>query len=157
MAYWLMKSEPEVFGIDHLQQRGRWLWDGVRNYQARNFLRQMQVGDLALFYHSNCKVPAVVGLMRIVRAGYADPTQFEPDNKYYDPKSTLDAPRWTAVDVEFVQRWSELISLQQLKALPELADLALVKKGNRLSLMPMTDAEWQAVLRLHQSTHAVQM
>lgn len=149
MAYWLMKSEPDTFGIDHLQQRGRWLWDGVRNYQARNFLRQMQVDDLALFYHSNCKIPAVVGTMRICRAGYADPTQFEPDSPYYDPKSTLDNPRWTAVDVEFMQKWPVAISLQQLKQVPALADLALVKKGNRLSLMPMSEAEWQAVLQQH--------
>lgn len=147
MAYWLMKSEPDTFGIDHLQQRGSWLWDGVRNYQARNFLRQMQVGDLALFYHSNCKIPAVVGMMRICRAGYADPTQFEPENKYYDPKSTLDAPRWTAVDVEFVQKWQTPVPLHTLRQLPELADLALVKTGNRLSLMPMTAAEWHAVLQ----------
>lgn len=151
MAYWLMKSEPDTFGIDHLQQRGQWLWDGVRNYQARNFLRQMQVDDLALFYHSNCKVPAVVGLMRICRSSYPDPTQFEPDSHYYDPKSSLDHPRWTAVDVEFVEKFAQPIALQDLKQRPELADLALVKKGNRLSLMPMTQREWQAVLQQQQA------
>ncbi|MEC7120753.1 MAG: EVE domain-containing protein [Pseudomonadota bacterium] len=147
MAYWLMKSEPEVFGIDHLAQQQQSLWDGVRNYQARNFMRQMQVGDTALFYHSNCKIPAIVGVMRISRAGYPDPTQFDPDSPYYDPKSTVDQPRWTAVDVAFVEKWAQPLSLQALKAMPELADLALVKKGNRLSLMPLTETEWHAVMQ----------
>lgn len=150
MAYWLMKSEPETFGIDHLQQRGTALWDGVRNYQARNFLRQMKVGDQAFFYHSNCKVPGIVGLMRIHKAGYADPTQFNPEHHYYDPKSTVDNPRWTGVDVEFVEKWPEVLSLTALREIPELADLALVRKGNRLSLMPVTDAQWQAILTAHQ-------
>ena len=148
MAYWLMKSEPDTFGIDHLQAQGTALWDGVRNYQERNFMRQMQAGDQALFYHSNCKVPAIVGQMIISRGGadYPDPTQFNPEHKYYDPKSTLDKPRWTGVDVTFDQKWPHVLPLSQLREMPELQDLALLRKGNRLSLMPLTDAEWQAIL-----------
>lgn len=148
MAYWLMKSEPSVFGIDHLAQRQVALWDGVRNYQARNFLRQMQIGDEALFYHSNCKEPGIVGLMKIARAGYADPTQFDPEHKYYEPKSTVDNPRWTGVDVAFVQKFAQTLSLTQLKTMPELADLALVRKGNRLSLMPVSAEQWQVICAL---------
>jgi predicted RNA-binding protein with PUA-like domain len=119
---------------------------GVRNYQARNFLRQMKNGDLAFFYHSNCKVAGIVGLMRIAKEGYDDPTQFDPEHKYYDPKSTLDKPRWTGVDVEFMEKFQETLSLTELKAMPELADLALVRQGNRLSLMPVSEAQWQAIL-----------
>ncbi len=151
MAYWLMKSEPETFGIEHLKARGTALWDGVRNYQARNFLRQMAVGDEALFYHSNTKVPGIVGQMTISRAGYPDPTQFDPDHKYYEPKSTLDNPRWTGVDVQFGEIWPTMISLEQLRAMPELENLALVRRGNRLSLMPVSTAEWQAIMKKHQN------
>jgi len=146
MAYWLMKSEPSVFGIDHLIDRKVALWDGVRNYQARNFLRQMQKGDLAFFYHSNCEVPGIIGLMRIAREGYADPTQFDPEHKYFDPKSTADNPRWTGVDVEFVEKFNGTLSLAELKTLPELAELALVRKGNRLSLMPVSEEQWRVML-----------
>lgn len=150
MAYWLMKSEPEVFGIDHLAERGVALWDGVRNYQARNFLRQMKTGDQAFFYHSNCKEPGIVGLMTIAREGYADPTQFDPEHKYYDPKSPADNPRWTGVDVAFGEKFKATLSLTTLKTLPELAELALVRKGNRLSLMPVTERQWQLILALCQ-------
>ncbi len=146
MAYWLMKSEPSVFGIDHLIDRKVALWDGVRNYQARNFLRQMQKGDMAFFYHSNCEVPGIVGLMRIAKEGYADPTQFDPEHKYFDPKSTADNPRWTGVDVEFVEKFHGTLSLTALKTLPELAELALVRKGNRLSLMPVSEEQWRVML-----------
>lgn len=149
MAYWLMKSEPESFSITDLAQVQVEPWDGVRNYQARNMMRdQMQVGDLAFFYHSNCKVPAIVGMMKIVKAGYADDTAFDPDEKYYDPKSTPDNPRWYRVDVAFVEQFSTEISLQKLKQQPELTDLALVKKGNRLSIMPVSELEWQCILGL---------
>ena len=141
-----MKSEPSVFGIEHLAQQGVALWDGVRNYQARNFLRQMKKGDMAFFYHSNCKVAGIVGLMRIAREGYADPTQFDPEHKYFEPKSTLDNPRWTGVDVEFVQKFEQTLSLTELKAMPELGDLALVRQGNRLSLMPVSEAQWNVIL-----------
>lgn len=154
MAYWLMKSEPETFGIDHLAAQGVALWDGVRNYQARNFLRQMQVGDAALFYHSNCKVPAIVGQMTIVRAGYPDPTQFNPEHHYYDPKSSADNPRWTGVDVQFVEKWPQVLPLEQLRQMPELENLALLRRGNRLSLMPLTAAEWSAILSVAQLHNA---
>lgn len=147
MAYWLMKSEPETFGIDHLQQRDVALWDGVRNYQARNFLREMKNGDLAFFYHSNCKVPGIVGVMRIHKGGYPDPTQFDANHKYYDPKSPADNPRWTGVDVQFIEKWSDTLSLTTLRDMPELQDLALVRKGNRLSLMPVTEEQWHAILK----------
>ncbi|HNG11344.1 MAG TPA: EVE domain-containing protein, partial [Agitococcus sp.] len=129
-----------------LAQRQVALWDGVRNYQARNFLRQMKNGDLAFFYHSNCKVAGIVGLMRIAKEGYDDPTQFDPEHKYYDPKSTLDKPRWTGVDVEFIEKFKDTLSLTELKTMLELADLALVRQGNRLSLMPVSEAQWQAIL-----------
>jgi predicted RNA-binding protein with PUA-like domain len=149
MAYWLMKSEPNAFSIDDLARVKIEPWDGVRNYQARNMMRdQMQVGDLAFFYHSNCKVPAIVGIMKIVKAGYVDDTAFNPDEKYYDPKSTVDNPRWYRVDVEFVEKFAHEISLHSLKQQPALIDLALVKKGNRLSIMPVSEQEWQSILKL---------
>lgn len=152
MAYWLMKSEPSGFGIHHLQQRGQALWDSVRNYQARNFLRQMQAGDQALFYHSNCKVPGIVGLMTIVRGGYPDPTQFNPEHRYYDPKSTLDKPRWTGVDVEFVEQWPEILPLSTLRTIPALESLPLLQTGSRLSLMPISLEQWAVILQ-HKPHH----
>lgn len=152
MAYWLMKSEPETFGIHHLKARGTALWDGVRNYQARNFLRQMEIGDQAFFYHSNCKVPGIVGVMSISKGGYPDPTQFDAEHKYYEPKAILDNPRWTGVDVTFVEQWPDVLSLTALRDIPELAELALLKKGNRLSLMPVTPEQWQAILKHQPNT-----
>ncbi len=146
MAHWLMKSEPTCFGIDHLQARGTALWDGVRNYQARNFLRQMAVGDRAFFYHSNCATPGIAGTMTIARAGHPDPTQFDPEHRYFDPRATLDRPRWTGVDVQFEEKWPELLPLSVLRTLPELEALPLLQKGSRLSLMPVTPAQWRAIL-----------
>lgn len=151
MAYWLMKSEPNAFSIDDLARVKIEPWDGVRNYQVRNMMRdQMQVGDLAFFYHSNCKIPAIVGIMKIVKAGYVDDTAFDPNEKYYDPKSTVDNPRWYRVDVEFVEKFTREISLHSLKQQPALIDLPLVKKGNRLSIMPVSEQEWQSILKLKQ-------
>ena len=151
MAYWLMKSEPNAFSIDDLAQVKVEPWDGVRNYQARNMMRdQMQAGDLAFFYHSNCKIPAIVGIMKIIKAGYVDDTAFDPDEKYFDPKSKPDNPRWYRVDVEFIEKFAQEISLHILKQQPELADLALVKKGNRLSIMPIAEQQWQFILKLKQ-------
>jgi predicted RNA-binding protein with PUA-like domain len=147
MATWLLKSEPSVFSIDDLQARGTALWDGVRNYQARNFLRTMQVGDEALFYHSSCAEPGIVGRMTLVRTAYPDPTQFNPDSPYYDPKSAADTPRWDSVDVRFAEKFVRVIPLAELKAMPVLAGLALVQKGSRLSVMPVTAAEWNAILQ----------
>lgn len=151
MNYWLMKSEPDVFGIDHLRKRPHQTehWDGVRNYQARNMLRdQMRVGDRVFFYHSNCAEPGIVGLARIVRAGYPDHTALNPDSKYYDPKSDPDNPRWYMVDVQFERKLKRTITLNELKAHPELADMPLVRRGSRLSIMPVTAAQWQYILGL---------
>ena len=149
MNYWLMKSEPDVYGIDDLEQEGTDHWDGVRNYQARNMMRdQMKPGDLAFFYHSNTEVPGIVGIMEIVREGYPDHTAFDPESKYYDPRSDPDNPRWYMVDVRFVRKLRRVIPLAELKRYPQLADMPLVKKGNRLSIMPVTPEQWDFILSL---------
>jgi predicted RNA-binding protein with PUA-like domain len=149
MAYWLLKSEPETFGIDDLYRRPKRTehWDGVRNYQARNYLRDgMRKGDRAFFYHSNCETPGIVGIVEVVREAYPDHTAFDPDDAHYDPKSDPDNPRWLMVDVKFVRKLPRTVSLAELKANPALADMPLVRKGNRLSVMPVSDAEWRAIL-----------
>ena len=151
MAYWLFKSEPDVFGIDHLMQRPDRTepWDGVRNYQARNFMRDgMQAGEQGFFYHSNCAEPGIVGIVRIASESYPDPTAFDPDSKYYDAKSDPAQPRWWLVDVAFVKRFARTVSLRELKAEPRLADMRLVQRGNRLSVMPVEPAHWQTILSL---------
>ena len=155
MGYWLMKSEPDVFGIDDLAARPRQVepWDGVRNYQARNMLRDaMKVGDLAFFYHSNCDPPAIVGIVQIVREGYPDETQFDPEAKYYDPRSARAQPRWYCVDVKFKRRLKRAVTLPELKAHADgpLAGLPLLARGSRLSVMPVTPAQWEFVLSLEQ-------
>jgi predicted RNA-binding protein with PUA-like domain len=144
MRYWLMKSEPDVFGVDDLARAPRktTAWWGVRNYQARNFMRDdMRVGDLALFYHSSCPEPGIAGIMRISRRAYPDVTQFDPASEYYDAKSTRDDPRWVNVDVTLVRR-TRLVSIQELRGHPELADMRVLQRGNRLSITPVSDAEW---------------
>ncbi|OCR02125.1 EVE domain-containing protein [Oscillatoriales cyanobacterium USR001] len=138
MKYWLMKSEPDVYSIADLRRDRTSLWDGVRNYQARNFMREMMPGDLVFFYHSNTKIPGIVGLMRVVETGISDPTQFNKNSKYYDQKSTVDAPRWQTVCVEFVEEFSNLISLDNLKQQFIDNELFLVRKGNRLSVIPIS-------------------
>ncbi len=149
MAFWLMKSEPDAFGIDDLKAVGREPWDGVRNYQVRNMMRDdMRSGDMAFFYHSNCKEPGIVGLMRIVGKAYPDPTQFDPKSKYYDPKSDPADPRWLLVDVRYKRKLKRNIGLQELKAHTELSDFALVKRGNRLSVMPVSERQWEFILSL---------
>lgn len=148
MNYWLMKSEPTVYSIADLQQQRETIWDSVRNYQARNFLRQMQLGDLAFFYHSNTNPPGIVGLMRVVKTGIADPTQFEPTSEYYDPKSTPDAPRWQTVVVEFVEIFSHAISLATLRENFKDEELMLLRRGNRLSVMPVPEAVAQKILAM---------
>jgi predicted RNA-binding protein with PUA-like domain len=151
MKYWLFKSEPEEFGIDDLKKKRSKTehWDGVRNYQARNFMRDdMKIGDQGFFYHSNCDVPGIVGIVEVVKEGYVDHTAFDPDDKHYDPKSDPDKPRWFMVDVKFVERFPDTISLQQLKTNPKLADMRLVQKGNRLSVMPVEKKEWTAILKM---------
>lgn len=145
--YWLMKSEPEVYSIQDLQRDGRSLWEGVRNYQARNYLRDMRVGDLALFYHSNAKPPGVVGVARICREAYPDPTQFDPRSDYYDAKSKPEDPRWSTVDVEFVEAFT-LVSLDALKADSALEGMRVREKGSRLSVQPVDVAHFRRVLRL---------
>ena len=149
MACWLMKSEPDAYSIDDLERDGRTHWDGIRNYQARNFMRDdMRVGDRVLFYHSSCDVPAVVGIARVASEPYADPTQFDPDSKYHDPKSTPEAPRWQLVDIAFERKLSRPVALTELKAHPELDDFLLNKRGNRLSIFPVEDHHWDIVLGL---------
>ena len=148
MAYWLLKSEPSVFSIDDLQRREASLWDGVRNYQARNFLRAMRRGDEAFFYHSSCPEPGIAGIMTVARAAYPDPSQFDPESPYFDPKSPADSPRWDSIDVRFVKRFDAVIPLARLKDTPALSGLALVQKGSRLSVMPVSAEEWQTILAL---------
>lgn len=148
MNYWLMKSEPTVYSIDDLAQGKTELWDGVRNYQARNFLKAMAVGDRAFFYHSNTKPPGIAGLMKIHAATVVDPTQFEADNKYYDPKSSPEDPRWHTVVVAYERTFDHYISLDQLKATFSPEDLQVVKRGNRLSVMPVDKAVAEQILSL---------
>ncbi len=146
--FWLMKSEPDVYSIDDLEQAQRGTWEGVRNYQARNHMRDMRLGDLALFYHSSVTPPGVVGLMRICREAYADDTQFDPKSPYYDGKSRPDAPRWDRVDVEFVEKFPEFVTLEQLKSDPQCEGMLVIKRGMRLSVQPVQAAEFSHVLRL---------
>lgn len=149
MNYWLMKSEPSEFGIDDLINMPNQTehWDGVRNYQARNLMRdEMKIGDQVFFYHSNCEQPGVVGTMEIVREGYPDFLAFDPDDKHFDPKSDPDNPRWFMVDVKYLRKLDRTISLQELKQKPELEGLALVRRGNRLSIMPVTEEHWHFIL-----------
>jgi predicted RNA-binding protein with PUA-like domain len=149
MACWLMKSEPDAYSIDELEKDGREMWDGIRNYQARNMMRDdMRIGDDVFFYHSNCKEPAIVGLARVASEPYPDPTQFDPDEKYYDPKSDAGNPRWILVDVEFVRKLARPLTLAELKAHPGLEGMILTRKGNRLSIMPVSDDHRDLILSL---------
>ena len=149
MAHWLMKSEPEDYSIDDLERDGREMWDGIRNYQARNMMRDdMAIGDDVFFYHSNCKEPAIVGVARVASKPYPDPTQFDPESKYYDPKSPQENPRWLLVDVEFVRQLARPITLAELKAQSGLDGMILTRRGNRLSIMPVSDEHWDLVLSL---------
>ncbi len=148
--YWLMKSEPDEASIDHLAQApGQTLpWTGVRNYQARNFMRdQMQVGDGVLFYHSSCPEPGVAGLAQVASTAYPDATQFDPKSPYFDPKSKREEPRWQHVDVKLVRK-TRLLPLKEMRAAPALAGMRLLAPGNRLSITPVAPAEWRAVLKL---------
>ncbi|MFW6375161.1 MAG: EVE domain-containing protein [Guyparkeria sp.] len=149
MAYWLMKSEPDAFSIDDLERVGTEPWDGIRNYQVRNMIRdEMKPGDRAFFYHSNTKVPGIVGIMEIVSQPRPDPTAFDPDAKYHDPKSDPDKPRWLLVDVKYVRHTKRVIPLNELKADPALEEMPLVRRGNRLSIMPVTEDQWEHILSL---------
>jgi len=147
--YWLLKSEPEEFSIDALAKVKSEPWSGVRNYQARNFMRDgMQVGDGVLFYHSNCAEPGVVGIAEVATAAHPDPTQFDARSDYHDPAARRDEPRWLLVDVRFKRKLKRTITLEELKGRDELAEFALVRRGNRLSVMPVTRAQWDFILGL---------
>ena len=149
MAYWLMKSEPDVYSIDDLERDGREKWDCIRNYQARNMMRDdMRIGDEIFFYHSNCKEPAIAGIAKVASKPYPDPTQFDENSRYFDPKSSRDEPRWILVDVEFVRKLKRPIRLVDIKAHPGLEDMILVRRGNRLSIMPVEKKHWDLILTL---------
>jgi len=148
--YWLMKTEPDAFSIDDLARVRTEPWNGVRNYQARNFMRQMQVGDGVLFYHSSCGIPGIVGTATIASDAYPDPTQFDPESAYFDPKSMREDPRWSLVDVAFDRKLDRTIPLDEIKQHTERLgeDFALVRRGSRLSVMPVTAAQWKLLLSL---------
>lgn len=148
MAYWLMKSEPDVFSIDDLKRRKTETWDGVRNYQARNFMRAMAKDDQVLFYHSSCTPPGIAGIARIARTAFPDPTQFDPESDYFDPRSNPEDPRWSAVTVRYVRHSKRLLTLDLLRQQEALAEMALLKRGNRLSVMPVSEEEWRCVVGL---------
>lgn len=151
MNYWLMKSEPDAFSISDLASRPKKTepWDGIRNYQARNFMRDgMKKGDLVFFYHSSCEVPGIVGVMKVVKEAYPDSTQFDPNSKYFDSGSKVDDPRWLRVDVQLVEKFNEVITLTRLKEQPFLADMQLLKKGNRLSILPVAEQQWNYIMAM---------
>ncbi|WP_133128931.1 EVE domain-containing protein [Legionella nagasakiensis] len=145
--YWLMKSEPSCFSIDDLRKSPQQTtpWDGVRNYQARNFMRDMNLGDLVFFYHSNCNPPGIVGIAEVVSTAYPDYTAFDPNSEHPDANSTPEHPRWFMVDIRFKEKFPELISLTTLKHSPELEQMPLLRKGNRLSVMPVSAQEWDFI------------
>ena len=148
MQYWLFKSEPDAFSIDDLaampnQQEH---WDGIRNYQARNFLRdEVKLGDQVFFYHSSCKDVGIAGIAEVVKESYPDHSQFNPESKYYDPKSSPENPRWVMVDIQLKQKFKAILSLQKIKSLANISEIGLVKKGHRLSIMPVSAAEWDVL------------
>jgi predicted RNA-binding protein with PUA-like domain len=149
MAYWLFKSEPESYSYADLERDGSTGWSGVRNYQARNFLRDsVKVGDGVLYYHSNADPAAVAGIAEVTEAGHPDPSAFDPDSDYYDPKSKHDAPVWFQVTIKPLRPVDPPLSLARLREVPALAGMELLRKGSRLSVQPVTDAEWDAVLDL---------
>ena len=152
MNYWLMKTEPSTFSIDDLQEQPDKTehWDGVRNYRARNIMRdEMSLGDLAFFYHSNCPEPGIVGIVEIVKEGYPDHTAWDPKSDYYDPKSDPEDPRWFMVDVQFVCKFKNTISLARLKEQAALEGMGLLQKGNRLSVMPVSKEQWDYILQMN--------
>lgn len=149
MQYWLMKSEPDVFSIDDLKRVKVEPWDGIRNYQARNFMRDdMKTGDQVFFYHSNCDEPGIVGIMKVASKPYPDPTQFDPASNYHDPKSNPDDPRWLLVDVRYVRKLKRTVSLKEMKAEPALEGMRLLMRGNRLSVMPVEKDHWEHILSM---------
>ncbi len=152
-GYWLMKSEPHVYSIDDMRAAGEGIWEGVRNYQARNFMRAMKVGDLAIFYHSSAKPPGAAGVVRVAKAAFPDPTQFDAKSPYYDEKSrelvaAKKPPRWDCVSVRFIEKFSAEVPLAALKANAKLAEMRVTQKGSRLSVMPVQKTHFQEVLRM---------
>jgi len=147
IRHWLMKSEPDVFSIDDLARKGTAGWDGVRNYQARNFMREMRAGDRVLFYHSNADPSGVAGIAAVARTAYPDPTQFDAKGGHYEPRATREAPVWSQVDVRFVSRFPRLLSLDELRGVPALAEMELFRRS-RLSVQPVTAAQWKVVVAL---------
>ena len=156
MRYWLIKSEPTTYSIDDLEQMHQDHWEGVRNYQARNYMRDaMKVGDLALFYHSNATPPGVVGIARVSEEAHPDFTAWDPESKYFDPKSTPENPRWMMVSVTFVEKFPRLIPLEELRNCPELKEMVLLQKGSRLSVQPATQKEFEFIRNLaHEAVHS---
>ena len=149
MKYWLMKNEPDAFSIEDLERVGVEPWDGIRNYQVRNMIRDdMSVGDQAFFYHSSCKVPGIVGTKEIVSEAYPDHTAFDPEEHYYDSKSDPENPTWLMRDVKFLGRLEEPITLKELRSHPELAEMLILRRGNRLSITPLDPAHWKFIQRL---------
>jgi predicted RNA-binding protein with PUA-like domain len=149
MNYWLMKSEPDVFSIDDLKMKKKSGWDGVRNYQARNFMRDdMKLGDMVLFYHSSCEVPGVAGLAKVSKTSHPDPSQFDSKSDYYDPKATQLAPRWFMVEVEFVEKFDRVVTLTEIKDTKGLDKMPLVQKGSRLSINPVSPSEYKIITGL---------
>ncbi len=151
MNYWLMKSEPNVFSFKDLKSRPKKTepWNGVRNYQARNFMRdEMRVGDLILFYHSSCEIPGVAGIAKVSSAPYPDSTQFDKKSEYFDPKATPENPRWILIDVSFEKDLRSFVSLEEIRNFPELSKMRLLQKGNRLSILPVSEEEFKFILKL---------
>ena len=151
MHYWLFKSEPDCFSIDDLSSRPDKIahWDGVRNYQARNMLRdEIKAGDLVLFYHSSCIPPGIAGIVKVVKNGYPDFTAWDANEHHFDPDSTPDKPRWFMVDVKFVEKFPRLLALDEMKQNSKLKDMQVLRKGNRLSITPVTEMEWNAIIKM---------
>lgn len=149
MKYWLMKSEPHVFSFEDLKQVPQEPWNGVRNYQARNFMRdQMTVGDLVLFYHSSCKIPGVAGIAKVTSKAYPDETQFDKKSEYFDPKASIEKPRWYLVDISFHQDLDKFIPLEELKKRSELSQMKLLQRGNRLSILPISKEEFLYIQKM---------
>ena len=150
IQYWLLKSEPEAFSIDDLARSpGRTTcWEGVRNYQARNFLRSMNCGDQAFFYHSNADPPAIVGVVEIVKQAYPDSYAFDAKSRYFDPKSSRDSPRWFMIDVRFVRKFSEPLALDSLRKVKKLEKMELLRRGSRLSIQPVCEQEWKIIMQM---------
>lgn len=149
MQYWLFKTEPDAFSIDDLSNKPNQIehWDGIRNYQARNFLRDnVKCGDQVFIYHSSCKNVGIAGLAEVVKEAYADHTQFDPESNYYDPKSSPDNPRWVMVDIQFKQKFAQILPLKDIKSMPQISEIGLVKKGHRLSIMPVQKTEFDYLL-----------